>query len=225
MGKRAKRKRKKISEERFQRKQEIEKKYYQKNPWLKFWRRVDFWVYTFCAIAIFAFPFVLDKGLLGNENNVGGEMKSNAVLRTSMGDIEVLFYEKDAPKTVENFNKLANQGFYNGLTWHRVIKEFMIQTGDPNGDGTGGPGYAFEDEINDHKIVSGSIAMANSGPNTNGSQFFIVSDKPQPHLDGKHTVFGEVTVGMDVVKQISEAPADKDDKPLTPVYLTSVEIK
>ncbi|MCL5410537.1 MAG: peptidylprolyl isomerase [Patescibacteria group bacterium] len=148
-----------------------------------------------------------------------------AVLHTSMGDIEIEFYKEDAPKTVANFEKLTNQKFYDGLTWHRVIKGFMIQTGDPNGDGTGGPGYQFEDEINSHKIVPGTVAMANSGPNTNGSQFFIVTDQPQPHLDGKHTVFGQVVKGMEVVKLIGEAPVDENDKPLSSITIKSVELK
>lgn len=216
MGKRAKSKREKLHLEKKERKELVEKIYYEKNPWLKFWRRVDFWVYTVCLMLIVAFPFVM-KGEI--------KMGDKALLHTSMGDIEVKFYEKDAPKTVENFKKLTEDGFYNGLTFHRVIKLFMIQTGDPKGDGTGGPGYQFEDEINDHKIVKGTLAMANSGENTNGSQFFIVTDEAQPHLDGKHTAFGEVTSGMDVVKKISEVLVDENDKPIDPVYLNSVELK
>lgn len=216
MGKKAKFKREKIHQIRQEKKELREEIYHAKNPWLKFWRRVDFWIYTVCLLAIVAFPFVM-KGEI--------KMGDKAVLHTSMGDIEIKFYEKDAPKTVENFKKLAGDDFYNGLIFHRVIKTFMIQTGDPNGDGTGGPGYTFEDEINDHKIVKGTVAMANSGEDTNGSQFFIVTDEPQPHLDGKHTAFGEVVVGMDVVKKISEVQVDENDAPLEPVYLNSVEIK
>lgn len=216
MGKRAQVKREKIQKAKIERKKFLEKVYAEKNPWTKFWRRVDFWIYAVCLIAIIAFPFVM-KG----EISTGDK----AVLATSMGDIEIQFYGDDAPKTVENFKKLANQGFYSDLLWHRVIKGFMIQTGDPNGDGTGGPGYQFDDEINDHKIVKGTIAMANSGENTNGSQFFIVTDAPQTHLDGKHTAFGEVTSGMDVVAAIAEVPVDENDKPVNPVYLKSVTIK
>jgi len=159
-------------------------------------------------------------------NNADKEISAmEATLSTSMGDIKISFFKADAPKTVENFVKLVNEGFYNGLTFHRVIKEFMIQGGDPSGDGTGGPGYTFEDEINDHKIVAGSVAMANSGPNTNGSQFFIVTEKEQPHLDGKHTVFGEVSEGMDVVLAIAAVEVDENDKPVEPVYINSIAIK
>lgn len=216
MGKRERMKKDKIEQEKIERKQTLEKKYYEKNPWLKFWKRVDFWIYAVCLVAIMAFPFVM-KGQI--------KMGDTAVLKTSMGDIEIKFFEKDAPKTVENFKKLTDQGLYNGLTFHRVIKTFMLQTGDPQGDGTGGPGYTFADEINSHKIVKGTVAMANSGKDTNGSQFFIVTDEPQPHLDGQHTVFGEVSSGMDVVKAISEVPTDENDKPIEPVFLISVELK
>ena len=122
---------------------------------------------------------------------------SQATLHTNAGPIKSSFFDDDAPKTVENFRKLAGDGFYDGLIFHRVIPDFMIQGGCPEGTGTGGPGYTFEDEINDHKIVKGALAMANAGPNTNGSQFFIVTTDAAPWLDGKHTVFGEVTEGMD----------------------------
>ena len=127
---------------------------------------------------------------------------SEATLHTNAGPITVRFFDEDAPKTVENFRKLAGDGFYDGLIFHRVIKDFMIQGGCPEGTGTGGPGYTFEDEFNDHKIVRGALAMANAGPNTNGSQFFIVTTDAAPWLDGKHTVFGEVTDGMDAVDAI-----------------------
>lgn len=216
MSKKQRLKKEKIEQAKVERKQTLEKNYYEKNPWLKFWKRVDFWIYTVCLIAIIAFPFVM-KGQV--------KMGDTALLHTSMGDIEIKFYEKDAPKTVENFKKLADKGFYNNLTFHRVIKTFMIQTGDPSGDGTGGPGYTFADEINSHKIVKGTVAMANSGKDTNGSQFFIVTDEAKPHLDGQHTVFGEVTSGMDVVKVISEVPVDENDKPINTVNLISVELK
>ena len=120
---------------------------------------------------------------------------STATIQTSMGAIEVELFAEDAPKTVENFSKLAGDGFYNGLVFHRVIPDFMIQGGCPRGDGTGDAGYKFEDEINDHAIVRGTLAMANAGPNTNGSQFFIVTADATPWLDGKHTAFGQVTAG------------------------------
>ena len=134
-----------------------------------------------------------------------------AVIETNKGNIKLELYTNDAPNTVENFVKLANENFYDGIKFHRVISDFMIQTGDPlskdddpANDGTGGPGYSFEDEINFHKMEVGSLAMANSGPNTNGSQFFIVTEKAQPHLDGLHTVFGKVVEGMDVVTIIEQ---------------------
>ena len=133
-------------------------------------------------------------------------------------------HDEDAPKTVENFRKLAADGFYDGLTFHRVIKDFMAQGGCPEGTGTGGPGYEFEDEFNDHKIERGALAMANSGPNTNGSQFFLVTADACPWLDGKHTVFGKVVEGMDVLERLNDVPTSGSDKPLTPVYISSIEL-
>jgi len=147
-----------------------------------------------------------------------------AILHTNHGDIELDLFQEDAPKTVENFVKLAGDGFYDGVIFHRVIKDFMIQGGDPTGTGTGGPGYTFEDEFNDHKIVRGALAMANAGPNTNGSQFFIVTTDEAPWLDGKHTVFGRVTGGMDVVDQIEASETDGRDKPLDEVRIESVAL-
>lgn len=216
MGKRARIRKQKIEQEKIERKQLREKIYYEKNPWLLFWKRIDFWVYVFCLMALVAYPFT---------PMAKNSTKEFALIQTSMGDIEIELYKKDAPETVANFEKLTKLNFYDGLLWHRVIKGFMIQTGDPNGDGTGGPGYQFADEINDHKIVAGSVAMANSGENTNGSQFFIVTDKAQTHLDGKHTVFGQVTKGMDVVKTIAEAPVDENDKPLAPITVKHITVE
>src|SRR5918992_214579 len=149
---------------------------------------------------------------------------AQATLHTSEGDVEVELYPEDAPKTVENFTKLASEGFYDGLIFHRVIPDFMIQGGCPLGTGTGGPGYTFEDEINEHKVERGALAMANAGPNTNGSQFFIVTTEEAPWLDGKHTVFGRVTEGMDVVDRISELPRDARDKPSEPALIERVEV-
>jgi cyclophilin family peptidyl-prolyl cis-trans isomerase len=149
---------------------------------------------------------------------------STATMKTSKGTIELSLFDADAPKTVANFNKLVGDGFYDGLIFHRVISGFMLQAGCPQGTGTGGPGYTFEDEINDHPIVRGSLAMANAGPNTNGSQFFIVTAGECPWLDGKHTVFGEVTAGMDVVDAIDGTPTDGRDRPSTPVEIESVTI-
>ena len=149
---------------------------------------------------------------------------SQATLHTSEGDVELELYPEDAPKTVENFTKLASEGFYDGLIFHRVIPDFMIQGGCPLGTGTGGPGYTFEDEINEHKVERGALAMANAGPNTNGSQFFIVTAEATPWLDGKHTVFGKVTGGQDVVDRISKVDRDDRDRPRTPVTIDSVEL-
>ena len=149
---------------------------------------------------------------------------SKATLNTNAGAIEVEFFDEDAPKTVENFRKLAADGFYDSLIFHRVIKDFMIQGGCPDGTGTGGPGYTFEDEFNDHKIVRGALAMANAGPNTNGSQFFIVTIPAADWLDGKHTVFGEITSGMDVVDTIEASDTDGRDKPVEPKIIESVEL-
>ena len=148
---------------------------------------------------------------------------STATMKTSEGDVTFELFEADAPKTVENFRKLATDGFYDGLNFHRIIPDFMIQGGCPQGTGTGGPGYKFEDEFNEHKIVRGALAMANSGPNTNGSQFFIVTAEACAWLDGKHTVFGQVTDGIDVVSVIGAVATDGRDAPLEPVGLLGVE--
>ena len=149
---------------------------------------------------------------------------SSATLHTNHGAIGVELFDDAAPKTVENFRKLAGDGFYDGVIFHRVIKDFMIQGGDPTGTGTGGPGYTFEDEINEHKIVRGALAMANAGPGTNGSQFFIVTTDAAPWLDGKHTAFGRVTGGMDVVDAIEAAPTDGRDKPRDEIRIERVEL-
>jgi peptidyl-prolyl cis-trans isomerase B (cyclophilin B) len=145
-------------------------------------------------------------------------------MHTNAGAIELDLFDDDAPKTVANFRKLASDGFYDGLTFHRIIRDFMVQGGCPQGTGTGGPGYTFEDEINDHKVIRGALAMANAGPNTNGSQFFIVTAVQAPWLDGKHTVFGRVTNGMDVVDALEAAETDGSDRPVTPQQLERVEL-
>jgi len=149
---------------------------------------------------------------------------TGAVLKTTEGEIGLELFADDAPKTVENFTKLATDGFYDGLAFHRVIPDFMIQGGCPNGDGTGGPGYTFEDEFNHHRVEKGALAMANSGPNTNGSQFFIVTADSCPWLDGKHTVFGQVTSGQDVVDRISAVKRDGRDRPREPIAIESIEL-
>ena len=150
---------------------------------------------------------------------------STATMKTSEGDIVLELFDEDAPKTVSNFKKLASEGFYDGLIFHRVIPDFMIQGGCPQGTGTGGPGYTFEDEINPHKVVRGALAMANAGPNTNGSQFFIVTTEEAPWLDGKHTVFGEVREGMDVVDRIGSTQTDARDRPVEPIGIQTIELE
>jgi peptidyl-prolyl cis-trans isomerase B (cyclophilin B) len=149
---------------------------------------------------------------------------TNATMQTNHGAIEIELFDDAAPKTVENFKKLARDGFYDGVIFHRVIQDFMIQGGDPTGTGTGGPGYQFEDEFNDNKVVRGALAMANAGPNTNGSQFFIVTAEATPWLDGKHTVFGRVTSGMDVVDTIEQVETGSGDKPREDVRIESVTV-
>ena len=149
---------------------------------------------------------------------------SSATMHTNHGPIELELFEQEAPKTVENFLKLSRDGYYDGLVFHRVIKDFMIQGGCPQGTGTGGPGYEFEDEINHHKIVRGALAMANRGPDTNGSQFFIVTTEAAAWLDGKHTVFGEVTSGMDAVDSIEGTDTGPQDRPVEPVLIERMEV-
>jgi cyclophilin family peptidyl-prolyl cis-trans isomerase len=149
---------------------------------------------------------------------------TSATLHTSQGEIALELFDDDAPKTVDNFVKLARDGFYDGVIFHRVIPDFMIQGGDPTGTGRGGPGYTFEDEINERKVERGALAMANAGPDTNGSQFFIVTTESAPWLDGKHTVFGRVTDGMDVVDAISEVERDMNDKPRSEITIERVEL-
>ena len=150
---------------------------------------------------------------------------STATMNTSQGPIELELFDDDAPQTVANFRKLARENFYDGVIFHRVIPEFMIQGGDPQGTGTGGPGYTFDDEFNQHKVVRGALAMANAGPNTNGSQFFIVTTDAAPWLDGKHTVFGQVIGGMDAVDAIEGLPTDGRDRPLEPPVIESIEFE
>jgi len=149
---------------------------------------------------------------------------TNATLHTNHGAIELDLFAADAPTTVENFQTLAGKGFYDGVIFHRVIPDFMIQGGDPTGTGSGGPGYQFEDEPNQHSVVRGALAMANAGPNTNGSQFFIVTADDCSWLNGKHTVFGRVVSGMDVVDAISAVDRDASDRPKEPVTIERVEL-
>jgi peptidyl-prolyl cis-trans isomerase B (cyclophilin B) len=149
---------------------------------------------------------------------------SNAKMNTSHGTITLELFDEDAPATVANFRKLAADHFYDGIIFHRVIPDFMIQGGCPEGTGTGGPGYTFEDEFNQHKVVRGALAMANAGPNTNGSQFFIVTTQSAPWLDGKHTVFGQVTDGMESVDAIEAVPTGPGDRPLEPPVIESIDL-
>lgn len=185
----------------------------------------DFWallakpasiIVMIAILAAVAFPFY---------KNYQDNKKMYAILKTTNGDIKLELFKKDAPNTVDNMVKLANKGYFKHLLWHRVIKDFVIQTGDPKGDGTGGPGYQFNDEINSHKFTAGTVGMANAGANTNGSQFFIVTNSDQTSLDGKYTAFAQVVEGMDVVTKIAEVPTDKNDKPIAPVYLEDVIIQ
>ena len=157
-------------------------------------------------------------------------LATRATIATTKGNIVIELYPQDAPKTVENFQKLAEKGYYNGIIFHRVMKDFMIQTGDPTGTGTGGEsafGGDFEDEINNHKVDVGMVAMANRGEDTNSSQFFIVTEKAWPHLDGKHTVFGKVVDGMDVVRSIAAVPVNntQENRPTEEVKMTSVTVE
>ena len=149
---------------------------------------------------------------------------SQATMHTNHGPVVIELFDEDAPKTVENFRKLASDGYYDGLSFHRVIKDFMVQGGCPQGTGMGGPGYTFEDEPNEHKIVRGALAMANSGPNTNGSQFFLVTKEAAPWLDGKHTVFGQVSAGMEAVDAIEGLPTGAGDRPEEAAVIERVEL-
>jgi cyclophilin family peptidyl-prolyl cis-trans isomerase len=173
----------------------------------------------------------IDNTLDENNNMDYIKKYSEAVLNTSLGEVKIKFYDEDSPKTVNNFLKLASEGFYDGTKFHRVIPDFMIQGGDPNSkdddwsnDGVGGPGYTFADEFNTHKLVRGSVAMANSGPNTNGSQFFIVTAKSTPWLDGKHTNFGEIIMGMEVVDQIERVKRNENNHPIQDVIIKSISL-
>ncbi len=183
-------------------------------------------------------PAAVGQPIMQTDNNQQTATSQYAIIETDKGNIKLELYSADAPKTVANFISLINKGFYNGLKFHRVIADFMIQGGDPKGDGTGGPGYSFEDEINpwslglseetiksytaqgyqytrnltSHKMTVGALAMANAGANTNGSQFFIVTQQDQPHLDGKHTVFGRVIEGLDAVRKIQQGDVIKEIK-------------
>ena len=268
------RKNRRVEQEK-QLKEEIKNRRREYSFWSKFWVRPVFWIYAVSVLAIIAYPFYGRQLVI-----MEAKKHDEAIIHTNMGDIAVKLYNFDAPETTNNFVRLAQRGYYDGVTFHRVIKDFMIQGGDPSGDGTGGEsadggllddeinadylgladktvaessflgsvygeeelqslsgdmtlkafyeskGYVYNNQLKSHKMVHGSIAMANRGPNTNGSQFFIVTGEEQLHLDGKHTVFGEVVSGMDVAIKISEVEADSESsKPVSPVTITSIEIK
>lgn len=192
-------------------------------------------------IIVFMFVFYLNNKVKNNENNMLKQNNKNienkdgiifALMKTNFGDIKLELFYNDAPNTVDNFVKLSKNNFYNGVLFHRVIPEFMIQSGDPNSKnsdwsihGTGGPGYTFKDEFNDNKLIKGSLAMANAGPNTNGSQFFIVTAEETPWLDNKHTVFGKVVQGMNVVKKIenTETTGNQGNPPDHPIKDIKIE--
>jgi len=274
MGKKARIRKQKKEEEEKAIKEVILAKRKSTNPFYDIWKKWQFWLVVVSVLAVIAYPFV--GGILKKHQ---AEKSDEAVLHTTMGDITIKLYYKDAPKTVENFVGLSRKGYYNGLTFHRVIKDFMIQGGDPKGDGSDGEsiwggtfadeinakslgldkikvsqveyltktieqdqldlykdftvmdyyasalGYKYDDVIHSHKMTKGSVAMANSGADTNGSQFFIVTGGDQPHLDGKHTVFGEIESGFDIAEKISQVEVDEKDKPKTAVIINSVEIK
>jgi len=183
------------------------------------------------VVSIVGLLFLNQSNLTSNimDDNTNNNLPNyTATIKTNMGDIEIDLFEKETPKTVENFVKLSKEGFYNGLIFHRVVKDFVIQGGDPEGTGRGGPGYQFDDEITERKYTKYSLGMANAGPNTNGSQFFItvgsIQDANLKNLDGNYTLFGVVTSGKDVVDKIAVVSVDENDKPLTPVKMESITI-
>jgi len=182
----------------------------------RFFMSPIFIVLTVCILALIAYPFVYAKYIPHGKY---------AILETSEGNIKIELRADKAPKTVANFLDLARSGFYHNMIWHRVVKGFVIQTGDPTGTGTGGAGHQIDDEISDLNFTAGIVGMANSGPNTNDSQFFITTANAQSSLDGKYTSFGQVVEGMDVVKKIEETPIDSNEKPISPVYLNNVVVK
>ena len=183
------------------------------------------------VVSIVGLLFLNQSNLTSNimDDNTNNNLPNyTATIKTNMGDIEIDLFEKETPKTVENFVKLSKEGFYNGLIFHRVVNGFVIQGGDPEGTGRGGPGYQFDDEITERKYTKYSLGMANAGPNTNGSQFFItvgsIQDANLKNLDGNYTLFGVVTSGKDVVDKIAVVNVDENDKPLTPVKMESITI-
>jgi len=182
----------------------------------KFFCSPALYIYIICFLAIIAYPFIYDRYIPHGKY---------AILETSEGNIKVELRRDKAPKTVENFVDLAKSSFYQDMIWHRIVKEFVIQTGDPTGTGTGGAGRQIDDEISDLNFIAGTIGMANSGANTNDSQFFITTQDAGEYLDGKYTSFGRVVEGMGVVVKITETPVDEEERPKTAVYLNNIIIK
>jgi cyclophilin family peptidyl-prolyl cis-trans isomerase len=152
-------------------------------------------------------------------------VRYTAVFDTTAGEIRCELFAADAPQTVGNFVGLAREGFYDGTVFHRIIKDFMVQGGCPQSTGRGGPGYDFADEINQHRIVRGTLAMANAGPNTNGSQFFLVTAQATPWLDGHHTAFGQVVAGEEVLEALGTVATDRSDRPREEQQLRGVRIE
>ena len=178
-----------------------------------------------CLLVFSSFSVVACGSETKSEPDAVPMKPATAVFETSMGDFEVKLATDLAPKTCENFINLAKKGFYNGVTFHRVIDNFMIQGGDPTGTGTGGPGYTIKDEFSSKLTHEGAgvLSMANAGPNTGGSQFFITL-APTPWLDGHHAVFGKVVEGIDVVRKIGVAKTDFRDRPVTEIAMEKVEV-
>lgn len=182
----------------------------------KLFRSLALYIIIVCIVAVIAYPFIYDKYIPHGKY---------AILETSEGDIKIELRKDKAPKTVANFIDLAKSGFYQNLLWYRVVKQFVIQTGDPTATGTGGAGRQIDDEISDLNFTAGIVGMANSGPNTNDSQFFITTADAQEYLNGKYTSFAEVVEGMNTVSKIAATPVDENEKPITSVYLKQVIIK
>jgi len=215
MGKKQRERKEKKLQKEIERREEIKSKanYFDIG---KFFRSPAVYIYAFCFIAIIAYPFIYQKYIPHGKY---------AILETSEGNIKIELRRDKAPHTVDNFTDLARSGFYKNMLWHRVVKGFVIQTGDPTGTGTGGAGRQIDDEISDLNFTAGVVGMANSGPNTNDSQFFITTADAGKDLNGKYTSFAQVVEGMDVVKKIAEVEVDENEKPIVPVYLRQVKIK
>jgi cyclophilin family peptidyl-prolyl cis-trans isomerase len=215
MGKKQRERKERKLQELAERREEIESKSTSFEP-IKLLKSIPFYIYLLCALALLAYPFVYTKYIPHGKY---------AIIETSEGNIKVELRADKAPKTVANFQDLAKSGFYKNMIWHRVVKGFVIQTGDPTGTGTGGAGKQVNDEISDLNFTEGILGMANSGPNTNDSQFFITTADAQESLNGKYTSFGQVIEGMNVIKKIEAVQTDENEKPISSVFLKNVVIK